>query len=173
MKIEAPKYHRGGQCPIDVEAMQYDGTNGSKIELWLGFHCMTSVCAVLRTGGSVPSDYMLDIPGVGRAKAGNYVVKNLDGSVVILEAFYFEKEFKKIEPNFVADGALVFLKKFATGHRIVSTGDLTLGQIAEASKEGRLYIEPDGGLGWAALPWELTTSKDRERETEHFNRVDK
>ena len=62
------------------------------------------------------------------------------------------------------DGALAFLKKWVDGHRIVSTGDLTDFQISNAQVEGRMYVEPNGGLGWVALPWELTTSKDLSRE---------
>ena len=60
--------------------------------------------------------------------------------------------------------ALEFLKKFVNGHRIVSTGDLTEFQIAEATTEKRLYVEPSSGLGWVALPWELSTLKDKDRE---------
>lgn len=62
------------------------------------------------------------------------------------------------------DGALEFLKKFVDGHRIVSTGDLTDLQISNAKVEGRLYVEPNGGLGWVALPWDLSTPKDKHRE---------
>lgn len=50
------------------------------------------------------------------------------------------------------DGALDFMKKFVDTHSIVSTGRLTELQIAEARMTGRLYVEPDGGLGWAAMP---------------------
>ena len=39
------------------------------------------------------------------------------------------------------DGIWGFMKKFVNGHRIVSTGDLTLFQIAEARKEGRIFID--------------------------------
>ena len=63
------------------------------------------------------------------------------------------------------DGALEFLKKFVDGHRIVSTGDLTDLQISNAKVEGRMYVEPNGGLGWVALPWDLSTPKDKHRET--------
>lgn len=62
------------------------------------------------------------------------------------------------------DGALEFLKKFVDGHRIVSTGDLTDLQISNAKVEGRMYVEPDGGLGWVTLPWDLSTPKDKHRE---------
>ena len=62
------------------------------------------------------------------------------------------------------DGALEFLKQFVDGHRIVSTGDLSDLQISNAKVEGRMYVEPDGGLGWVALPWDLSTPKDKHRE---------
>lgn len=62
------------------------------------------------------------------------------------------------------DGALEFLKKFVDGHRIVSTGDLTDLQISNAKVEQRMYVEPNGGLGWVALPWDLSTPKDKHRE---------
>ena len=59
---------------------------------------------------------------------------------------------------------LEFLKKFVDGHRIVSTGDLTDFQISNAKAENRFYVEPNGGLGWVALPWDLSTPKDKDRE---------
>lgn len=69
-----------------------------------------------------------------------------------------------------SNGALEFMKKFVDGHRIVSTGDLNEFQISEARVEDRLYVEPGDGLclGWVALPWELTTTKDREREKKYL-----
>lgn len=64
------------------------------------------------------------------------------------------------------DEALEFLKRAADGkHRIVSSGDLTSLQIVEAQACGRLYVEPSSGLGWALLPWELATQKDKMRES--------
>ncbi len=67
------------------------------------------------------------------------------------------------------DGALEFLKRAAFNqHRIVSSGDLTTMQITEAQARGLFYVEPGGGLGWALVPWELTTPKDRKREEEYF-----
>ena len=53
----------------------------------------------------------------------------------------------------MSGGIWGFMKKFVDGHRIVSTGDLTLFQIAEARKEGRIFIDNETGLGWVALPW--------------------
>ena len=67
----------------------------------------------------------------------------------------------------LADGALAFLKR-TTEHRIVSSGDLTTLQIAEAQARGLFYVEPGGGFGWALVPWDLTTPKDRAREKEYF-----
>jgi hypothetical protein len=65
----------------------------------------------------------------------------------------------------VSNEALEFLRRAADGkHRIVSTGDLHEMQIAEARADYRMFVEPGGGLGWVLLPWELTTSKDKERE---------
>lgn len=61
--------------------------------------------------------------------------------------------------------AVKFLKRAADGkHRIVSSGDLTLLQIAEARAANLFYVEPSCVFGWALLPWELTTDKDRQRE---------
>lgn len=68
------------------------------------------------------------------------------------------------------DGICGFMKKFVNGHRIVSTGDLTLFQIAEAKKENRFFVDSETGLGWVALPWELTTAKDKQRESDLSNR---
>lgn len=74
--------------------------------------------------------------------------------------------FKDIESETtMTDGALEFLRRAADGkHRIVSSGDLHQMQIAEARAEGRFYVEPGGGLGWALLPWKLTTAKDEQRK---------
>ena len=69
-----------------------------------------------------------------------------------------------MEYNIVTDGALAFIKKFVDGYRIVSTGDLTDFQISNAQVEDRMYVEPNGGLGWVALTWDLTTLKDKQRE---------
>lgn len=56
-----------------------------------------------------------------------------------------------------------FVKKYCgAGYRIVSTGDLTEMQIAEAKGEARFYVN-EQGFGYVALPWELTTDKDEER----------
>lgn len=67
------------------------------------------------------------------------------------------------------DGALEFLKRAATGeYRIVASGDLTTMQITEAQTRGLFYVEPGGGIGWALLPWDLTTDKDRARERAYF-----
>ena len=66
--------------------------------------------------------------------------------------------------------ALTFLKKFANGYRIVSTGDLTIFQISNAKVEGRMFVEPGGGLGWVALPWDLSTERDKLREKALLNR---
>ncbi len=70
----------------------------------------------------------------------------------------------------MSGGIWGFMKKFVDGHRIVSTGDLILFQIAEARKEGRIFIDNETGLGWVALPWELTTAKDKQRESDLSNR---
>lgn len=61
--------------------------------------------------------------------------------------------------------ALEFLKRAAYGkHRIVSSGDLTTLQIAEAQACDRFFVDTDTGLGWALLPWELSAQKDKMRE---------
>lgn len=64
------------------------------------------------------------------------------------------------------DKATAFLESTVYGHdtgRIVCSADLTEHQIAEAQVTGRFYVAPSG-LGWALLPWSLTTDKDRARE---------
>ena len=67
--------------------------------------------------------------------------------------------------------ALDFLRRAASENcRVVSSGDLTHHQIVEAQTTGRFFVEPGGGLGWALLPWDLTTEKDRRREADYFSR---
>ena len=73
--------------------------------------------------------------------------------------------------NIASDGALDFMKKFVNDYRIISTGDLTEFQISNARCEDRLYVEPNGGLGWVALPWDLTTTKDKQRELNYRQRI--
>lgn len=63
--------------------------------------------------------------------------------------------------------AIEFLKR-TDGHRVVSTGDLNEYQIAEARRDGKMFVDEDTGLGWVLLPWSLTTDKDREREKKFF-----
>ena len=66
---------------------------------------------------------------------------------------------------------LEFVKRCATDDcRIVSSGDLTALQIAEARSSNRFYVDEDTGLGFVLLPWSLTTKKDRDREREYFRR---
>lgn len=82
-----------------------------------------------------------------------------------------QDEINELKARAVPNGALDFMKKFIDGHRIVSSGDLTDFQISNAQVEDRMYVEPNGGLGWVALPWDLTTTKDKQREVMLTNRV--
>lgn len=67
--------------------------------------------------------------------------------------------------------AIEFLKRAADGkHRIVSSGDLHVMQISEAQANKLFFVDDETGLGWALVPWELTTAKDRNREEEYFTR---
>ena len=63
-----------------------------------------------------------------------------------------------------------FLMLATNEMRIVSSGDMTELQIAEARQANRFYVDEETGLGFAAIPWELTTSKDRKREADYFSR---
>lgn len=49
------------------------------------------------------------------------------------------------------------------GGRVVSSNDLNTWQLSEARVLGNWWVSADG-FGWAILPWELTTDKDRDRE---------
>lgn len=60
------------------------------------------------------------------------------------------------------------LKSCEVGGRIVSSGELHRCQIAEAQAKGLFFVDEDTKLGWAILPWALTTDKDRERESLYF-----
>ena len=59
--------------------------------------------------------------------------------------------------------ALAFLSRAGNDGRIVSSNDLTELQIAEARAHRRFYVCPDG-FGYALLPWDLTTTKDVQRQ---------
>jgi len=68
--------------------------------------------------------------------------------------------------------ALEFLRKFADGHRIVSSNDLCRFAISEAQANGHFFYDVETGYGWAAIPWCLTTEKDRKREFKYFQEKD-
>lgn len=57
----------------------------------------------------------------------------------------------------------------AAGCRVVSSGDLNEWQISSARSKGNFWVSAEG-LGWAILPWELTTEKDRGRERAYLER---
>ena len=60
---------------------------------------------------------------------------------------------------------LAFLKRAAAGEgRVVSSGDLLRVQIVEAQATDRFYVDESSSLGWALVPWELTTEKDEARQ---------
>lgn len=68
----------------------------------------------------------------------------------------------------MGESAEDFLKRAVEkGGRVVSSGDLNTWQISEAQAKGDWWVSEDG-FGWAILPWELTTDKDRERERAFF-----
>ena len=62
--------------------------------------------------------------------------------------------------------ALEFLRMAGDKGRIVSSNDLTHFQIVEARACGRFFIDEETSFGYALLPWELTTDKDRSREAD-------
>lgn len=64
-------------------------------------------------------------------------------------------------PIYTADQLL--LRAIEIKGRVVSSNDLNQWQISEARSLGNFYVSQEG-YGWAALPWELTTDKDRNRE---------
>lgn len=64
--------------------------------------------------------------------------------------------------------ALEFLKRAGKDGRIVSSGDLTTIQIATFQAADWFFVDPDTGYGWAIVPWDLSTPKDRKREEEYF-----
>lgn len=67
--------------------------------------------------------------------------------------------------------ALKFLGRAAIENsRIVSSCDLHEIAISEFQAQGRFYIDPESGLGWALVPWEISTKKDRAREADYFSR---
>lgn len=53
------------------------------------------------------------------------------------------------------------------GGRVVSSNDLNQFQISESQAAGRWYVDQNG-FGWAVLPWDLTTDRDRNREREYL-----
>lgn len=76
-----------------------------------------------------------------------------------------QEDYKKLQDKVeIGQAARHFLTLCAQGeYRIVSSGDLTDLQIAEARSHGLFFVEPESNLGWALLPWSLTTEKDDKR----------
>jgi hypothetical protein len=61
--------------------------------------------------------------------------------------------------------AIEFMRLSASiNGRIVSSNDLNKWRIAEARINNRFFVDDETGYGWAILPWELPTDKDRDRE---------
>lgn len=64
-----------------------------------------------------------------------------------------------------------FLHRASTENaRIVSSNDLHEIVIAEAQANNRFWVDPETGYGWALIPWELSTQKDRQRKADYFLR---
>lgn len=61
------------------------------------------------------------------------------------------------------DEAADFLKSSIDIGRIVPSGDLTESQIVEARANNMFFVD-DQGYGYAIVPWDLTTIRDRHRE---------
>lgn len=61
-----------------------------------------------------------------------------------------------------------FLARAGNYGRIVSSVDLTSLQITEFQAKGLFFVDPETNFGYAVVPWELTTMKDRKREEEYF-----
>jgi len=68
----------------------------------------------------------------------------------------------------MGESAEQFLSRaVTTGGRVVSSNDLNEWQLSEARVLGNFWVSAEG-FGWAILPWELTTDKDRDRERKFF-----
>ncbi len=63
-KGQVRMYRRGGQYPVDLEAIQFNGNNGSEIELWLGVHCSTQMKTVARVGEIPMKTFPLSFPAL-------------------------------------------------------------------------------------------------------------
>ena len=61
-----------------------------------------------------------------------------------------------------------FVKRYCDEYRIVSTGNLTLSQINDARKQGRLFVDNQSCLGWVALHWSESAPKDKLREIRSY-----
>jgi hypothetical protein len=83
--------------PGEIEAIQYLGDNGSQIELWLGFHLISSMNAVFRPNGNIPQDFKIIVPSVGTANYGDYVTRDSTGTIYIVTAALFEQTYKQVE----------------------------------------------------------------------------
>lgn len=67
--------------------------------------------------------------------------------------------------------AMAFMLRAANENsRIVCSGDLSVHQIAEAQASGKFFIA-SSGMGFVLLPFELTTTKDRQREADYHAKV--
>ena len=71
----------------------------------------------------------------------------------------------------IMNGLREFVLRTTKQMRLVSSGDLTTHQISEAQANGTFWVDEPTGLGFALVPWELTTNKDRARELEYIQRI--
>lgn len=159
-KIKRVYYHSPLSAVDHTQAMD-EGT-------YQHLRCLTFCTIVLENGFTVTGESACASPENFDPFIGKEIaLKNAREKIWQLEGYLLKQKLHEANQPAVSDGALEFMKKFVDGHRIVSTGDLTEFQISEARVEGRLYVEstqPHGGIGWVALPWELTTTKDKQRE---------
>ena len=59
-----------------------------------------------------------------------------------------------------------FLMRSVDIGRIVPSANLTNKQIIEARLNGRFHVDNESGIGFAILPWPLTTKEDLLRAAE-------
>ena len=109
--------------------------------------------------------------GDSTLKSENHILRGLMHSQGFATLEVFEKlsvERGAGEKTAVGETAAeFFLRAVGIGGRVVSSNDLNEWQISEARVKGLFWISEEG-FGWAILPWELTTDRDRNRERSFF-----
>ena len=152
--------------PVVIEAVQFTGSNHREV--------LSFVYPDLSEDAIVGAETMRlpvvieTMEGDMTASPGDWIIKGVKGEFYPCKPDIFAATYG---PPANTEGASEFLRRATSGnYRIVNSGDLDRFQISEAQANGLFFVDPETSYGWALLPWDLTTTRDRKREADYFSR---